>query len=153
MLFVMIGIAAILLALVFFIYFKSKLHKGAAVSLFIIGLIHFVAGTNIFYRCDKERIKITYAYDMNPGDIRTIEILRMEMVNKNLLLHRYTVITLLLAGSILYFFFKNNPDRKFWVGMGLVIAIEAAVGLGGNYFAEKRASIYTNQLKEFVKRT
>jgi len=152
LLFIIMGIAAIVLALVFFIYLKSNWHKGAAVPFLVVGLMHLVVGTIVFKRSDKDRIRMTYAYDMNPTDLRTKEIPRMELVNKSFTIYRYTEIVLLLAGLALYFFYKSNPDKSFWVGLGLALAIEAAVSLGADYFAEKRASVYTIQLKEFVTR-
>ncbi len=151
LLFIMMGISAIVLALVFIFYLKSNWHKGAAIPFLIVGFMHLVVGTIIFKRSDKDRIRITYAYDLNPGDIKTKEIPRMELVNKNFVIYRYTGIILLLAGLGLHFFFKNNPDKGFWIGLGVALAIEAAVSLGADYFAEKRATAYTIQLKEFVK--
>ena len=36
------------------------------------------------------------------------------------------------------------------MGPGMALAIEAAVSLSADYFAEKSAGIYTTQLKAFV---
>jgi hypothetical protein len=49
------------------------------------------------------------------------------------------------------FYCRGNTDKSFWVGLGLALAIEAAVSLGADYFAEKRATVYTNQVKAFTK--
>ena len=151
LLIIMIGIVAIVLAIVFFFYLKSNWHKGAAVPLLIVGFMHLVIGSVVFKKSDKDRIRVTYAYDMNPGDISSKEIPHIELVNKNLIIYRYIEIVLLLVGIGVYFFFKSKPDKGFWVGVGITLAIEAAVSLGAVYFAEKRATDYTNQLKEFVK--
>jgi len=151
LLFIMMGISAIVLALVFFFYLKSNWHKGAAIPFLLVGLMHLVVGSIVFRRSDKDRIRVTYAYDMNPGDISTKEIPRMELVNKKFVTYRYTEIVLLLIGLALYFFFKSNRDKSFWVGLGVALAIEAAVSLGADYFAERRATDYTIQLKGFVK--
>ncbi len=151
LLFIIMGISAIVLALVFFFYLKSNWHKGAAIPFLIVGLMHLVVGSIVFSRSDNDRIRVTYAYDMNPGGISTKEIPRMELVNKNFIIYRYTEIVLLLIGIALYFSFRSNPDKSFWVGLGVALAIEAAVSLGTDYFAENRATTYTIQLKEFVK--
>ena len=152
LLFIILGIAAILLALIFFFYLNSKWHKCAALPFLIIGLIHVTVGAVVFTRSDADRIRSVYAFDMNPGELQTKEIPRMELVNKNFVMYRYIEIILLLTGLVNYFYFKPNANKSFWVGLGLALAIEAGVSLSADYFAEKRAGIYTRQLKAFVNR-
>lgn len=147
LLFIIIGTTAILLSLIFFFYLKSNWYKGASIPLLIVGIMHLVVGTIIFKRSDKDRIRVVYALSMNPGEIRSKEIPRMELVNKKFVTYRYTEIGLLMAGLALLFIFRVQPDKRFWVGLGLALAIEAAVSLGADYFAEKRAATYTSQLK------
>jgi len=151
MLFIAIGIAAIVLAIVFFFYLKSNWYKGAAIPFMVVGLMHLVIGSIVFKRSDTDRIRVNYAYDMNPSELSTKEIPRMALVNKNFIIYRYTEIVLLLIGFALYFFFRSNPDKSFWVGLGVALAIEAAVSLGTDFFAERRATAYTIQLEQFVK--
>lgn len=151
-LFIFIGVVAIVLAIIFFFYLKANWCKGAAIPLLVVGLIHLSVGAIVFTRSDKDRIRIVYAFDMNPGDLQKKEIPRMEQVNKNFVLYRYTEIALLLAGLGLFFYFNNHADKRFWAGLGMALAIEAAVSVSADYFAEKRAVVYTNQLMEFVKK-
>ena len=150
LLFIIIGVAAIMLALVFFFYLKANLYKGAAIPLLIIGLMHLVAGTVVYKRSDADRKRIVYAYDMNKDALRNKEIPRIEKVNKNFVIYRYLEILLLLAGIGIYFYFRGNVDKNFWIGLGLALSIEAAVSLTADYFAEKRAVEYTRQLKDFT---
>lgn len=149
LLFIIIGIAAITLALIFFFYLKTNFYKGASIPFLVVGLIHLFVGTIVFNRSDNDRIRNVYAYDMNPGELQTKEIPRMEEVNKQFVVYRYTEITLLLIGLSLFFYFNPQPDKRFWVGLGVALAIETAVSLGADYFAEKRATTYTSQLKDF----
>ena len=72
LLFIIIGAAAIQLALVFFFYLKTKWYKGAAIPLLTVGLMHCVAGAVIYARSDQDRIRNLYAYDMNPGELQTM---------------------------------------------------------------------------------
>jgi len=148
-LFIILGICAIMIAVIFFFYLKNNWYKGAAIPLLVVGLMHLVVGTIVFNRSDKDRLRNVYAYDMNPGDLHLKEIPRMEKVNKSFVVYRYTEIVLLLSGLGLFFYFNPHPDKSFWVGLGLALAIEAAVSLGADYFAERRANIYTHQLKNF----
>ena len=148
-LFIMMGIAAVLMALFFLFYFKSNWYKGAAIPLMVVGLMHLVVGSIVYNRSDKDRLRNVYAYDMKPGELQTKEIPRMEEVNKNFVIYRYIEIALILSGLALFIFFKSHPDKTFWVGLGVALALEAAVSLSADYFAEKRAIVYTRQLKEF----
>jgi hypothetical protein len=79
------------------------------------------------------------------------ELPRMETVNKNFVIYRYVEITLLIVGIILIALYKNNLDKQFIYGIAVALAIQAALMLGADYFAEKRALIYTVQLKATVK--
>ncbi|MCW3090172.1 MAG: hypothetical protein JWP81_1241 [Ferruginibacter sp.] len=149
LLFICVGIAAIVLALVFFFYLKKHWCKGAAIPLLVIGLVHLVAGTVVFNRSDKDRMRIVYAYDMDPSVLQTKEIPRMEQVNKNFLVYRYTEMACILTGLALVLFFIKKTGRSFWVGLGAALALEAAISLTADYFAEKRAAKYEQQLKEW----
>ena len=82
LLFIIIGLTAILLAFVFFFYLKTNWHKGFAIPLLIVGMLHFVAGYTVYMRSDEDRKRNVYAYDMNPDELRNKEIPRMEKVNK-----------------------------------------------------------------------
>lgn len=150
LLFIIIGAAAILLAIVFFLFIKNNWYKGAAVPFFLIGFMHLVVGYTVYKRSDADRLQNVYAYDMNPSSLKTKEIPRMEMVNKNFVIYRYTEIVLLLAGLGLFFYFKNDASKTFWVGLGVALAIESAISLGADYFAQTRANVYTKGLKEFT---
>lgn len=150
LLFIVIGIVAIVLALVFFFYLKTNWYKGASIPLLIVGLMHLAVGATVYKRSDSDRIKMVYALGMTPGNIKSQEIPRMEQVNKNFVTYRYTEIILLLTGLGIFFYYRNAPEKSFWVGLGLALAIEAAVSLSADYFAETRAGVYTRQLKEFA---
>ncbi len=150
-LFIIVGLVAIVLALVFFFYLKTNWHKGAAIPFLMVGIMHLMVGITIYKRSDADRLRNVYAYDMNPQELKTKELPRMEKVNKNFVVLRYVEIALLLIGLGLIFSFKNNFDKTFWVGLGIALAIEAVVSLGADHFAEKRAKAYTKGLIEFAK--
>jgi hypothetical protein len=152
LLFIIIGAAAILLAILFFFLLKTNWYKGAAIPLIVVGLMHLVVGYTVYKRSDEDRLQNVYAYDMNPSLLKTKEIPRMEKVSSNFVIYRYIEIILLLAGLALFFYLKNDVDKSFWVGLGLALAIEAAVSLGADYFAEARAKVYTKGLKEFTQK-
>lgn len=140
-----------MLAILLFFYLKTNWQKGAAIPFVVVGLMRLVVGSIVYKRSDADIIRIAYAFDMNPGEITTKEIPRMELVNKTFIIYRYTEIVLLLIGLGLYFYFRGNTDKSFWIGLDLALTIEAAASLSADYFAESRAMVYTKQLRILVK--
>ncbi len=149
--FLIIGMAAILLALIFYSTVKSQGYRGAAIPLVILGLIQAIAGYAVYVRSDDQRINQVYAYDMNPDQLKTIELRRMRKVKTNFLIYRWIEIGLLIAGLILIFIFRNPNGKTFWIGFGITLTLMAAELFIADFIAEKRAVRYTTQLEEFNK--
>jgi hypothetical protein len=150
LLFLLIGLASIVTALVFLFFLKTSFYKGAAIPLLVVGLLLAVVGYTVYKRSDEDRMRNVYAYDMNPAQLKTKEIPRMEKVMKNFVVYRYTEIILALAGIGLFFYFRNTVGREFWKGVGLTLAIMAITALVADYFAEQRGKIYLTGVKEFT---
>src|SRR5882672_3895210 len=150
LIFLAVGIVAILLSLIFYSYLKTNFYKGAAIPLLAIGLIQAVVGYTVYARSDEQRVSNVYAYDMDPGKLKEQELPRMKTVNKSFVIYRWIEIVLLLAGIVLIFLYRANPDKAFWFGLGLTLAIQATLMLPADYFAEKRAKIYSGQLENFI---
>ncbi|MBI2730418.1 MAG: hypothetical protein HYX40_06665 [Sphingobacteriales bacterium] len=154
LLFLIIGITAILLSVVFFIMIKTNLsfYKGAAIPLLLVGLIQVTVGYTVWARSDKQRLDVAYKMGMEPiGFAKSEELPRMQTVNKNFIIYRYTEIVLAMAGIALVFFFRKEPNKAFWFGLGVTLAIQSVIMLGADYFAEKRALHYTQQLQSLLK--
>lgn len=152
LLFVIIGIAAIVLAVIFFFFLKTNFYKGMALPLLLIALIQITVGYSVYKRSDDDRKRNTYAYDLNPSDLKNKEIPRMEKVNKNFVLYRWIEIALIVAGLLLIFLYRSKPESSFLYGIGIGLAIQAVIMLGADYFAEARAKVYTDGLKEFTEK-
>jgi uncharacterized membrane protein HdeD (DUF308 family) len=150
-LFILIGITGILTAIVFLVLFKKSFYTGAALPAALIGLLMLVVGITIYRRSDEDRKRNVYAYDLNPTELRVKELPRMEKVMKNFLVYRYTEIFLLTVGVVLYIYFIRDWRYDFWRGLGLSLAIMAALALTADYFAEQRGKKYLIGLTAFVK--
>ncbi len=151
-LFIFVGIVAIVLALLFFFLLRGNFYKGAALPLLVVGIIELAAGITVFKRSDSDRTRNVYAYDMNPGQLKSEELPRMQKVNSNFIIYRWIEIVLLLAGIGLLFYFKSKPSGQFWFGLGLTLAIQAAIVLGADYVAGQRAHAYTKGLEAFLEK-
>lgn len=152
LLFLGIGIAGIIVAVLFLFVLKTQFYKGAAVPLVLVGVVMGIVGYTVYTRSDGDRIRNVYAYDMNPGELKEKELPRMEKVMKSFVTIRYVEMILAVTGLILFFYFRVNTEKQFWAGLGLGLLIMALLGLGADYFAEKRGHVYLNGLKNFVQK-
>ncbi|MEP7163465.1 MAG: hypothetical protein ABI741_02165 [Ferruginibacter sp.] len=152
LLFVFIGIAAIVLAVVFFFFLKTNLYKGMALPLVLIAVLQITVGYTVYKRSDGDRKRNIYAYDLNPSELKGKEIPRMEKVIKDFVLYRWIELILLIVGLLMVFLYRSNIERDFLYGLGVGLAIQAFIMLGADYFAEARAKEYTKGLKEFTQK-
>lgn len=150
--FMAIGIAGIVTAIIAFFFLKTSFYKGLAMPLVIVGLLLGIVGFTVYKKSDEDRIRNVYALGMNPGQLKEKELPRMEVVMKNFVVYRYVEIALALLGIALFFYFNKNETQLFWKGFGLALAIMALLAVTADYFAEKRGNIYINELNDFVKK-
>lgn len=150
LLFLFIGIAGIIAAIVFFFFLKTSFYKGAAIPLILIGLLLAVIGYTIYKRSDSDRQRNVYAYDMNPSELKEKELPRMKTVMKNFIIYRYVEIFLFLVGTGLYIYFIKDFKNDFWRGFGLALAVMALLALAADFFAEKRGKVYTKGIESFT---
>jgi len=150
--FLIIGIAAILLALILYFMVKTQVCRGLAVPLMLLGLMQSVAGYSVYVKSDDQRISQVYAYDMNPDQLKTTELTRMRKVKSNFTLYRWIEIGLLIAGIILVIWFRDGSGKIFWMGFGISLTLMAAELFIADYIAGKRAVSFTAQLEEFNKK-
>ena len=68
LLFLIVGIVAVLLAIAFWFFIKSNpsFFKGAAIPLLAIGLIQMVVGYTVYSRTDKQKKDIAYNIGIEP---------------------------------------------------------------------------------------
>lgn len=156
LLFLVVGICAIIAAIIFFFFIKTQpsFFKGAAIPLFVIALIQITVGYTVYARSDKQRMDVAYNLGVEPvAYAQQQELPRMQTVMKNFVIYRYVEIALALIGLGLFFYFRNNAEQQFWKGLGLTLAIQALLMLGADYFAEKRGVVYQQQLEKTAHRT
>lgn len=159
LLFLIVGIAAIIFAIIAIAFLKTSFWKGAALPLIVVGLIQTVVGFTVYNRSDEDRSRNVYAFSMVPDEFKSKELPRMQTVNKNFVIYRWVEIVLLLSGLTLMLKFKEPINasvtwggNNFWYGLGVFLAIQSALMLGADYFAEKRAKLYTTQIQDFISR-
>ena len=150
LLFMLIGVAGIIAAFVFFFFLKTNFHKGAAIPFMLVGLLLAMVGYIVYKRSDDDRIRNVYAYDMNPSQLKEKELPRMQTVMKNFVIVRWVEIFLFLVGAALYVYFIRDFNNDFWRGLGLALAVMALIALTADYFAERRGKIYKKGIQSFT---
>lgn len=153
LLFLIVGIVAVLLAVVCWFFIKSNpnFFKGAAIPLLAIGLIQIVVGYSVYSRTDKQKADIAYNTGMDSVNyVKQTELPRMNTVMKNFVIYRWVEISFIITGLVLIFLYRTNTGKTFWYGFGIALAMQAVMMLGADYFAEKRGKIYTNELQKIL---
>jgi drug/metabolite transporter (DMT)-like permease len=145
-LFIAIGIVALGLAFGFF-FKNGELLRGVSYPLAIIALIQLTVGGTVLLRSNSDIRRVTEIVQTNPTRIKTEELPRMDIVMKNFALYRYLEIVLLLVGLCLIFYSKEGSLLK---GIGIGLAIQSALILGLDYFAEQRGHEYIDKLKHLL---
>jgi len=151
--FLIVGIAAVVLAFVFFFAIKTNpaLFKGLAVPLFAIGMLQAIAGYTVYSRSDKQAKEVAYKIGMEPAKFVSAEELpRMQQVIKNFTVIKWAEVVLFIAGISLVFYFRQNTERSFWYGLGITLAIQCALMFGADLFAESNAKKYMGEIEKFV---
>ena len=89
---------------------------------------------------------------MNPDQLKTTELTRMRKVIDNFAVYRWIEIGLFIAGIILFFWFRNDSGKIFWLGIGISLTLMAVEFYVADFIAGKRAVYYTSKLEEFNKK-
>ena len=151
--FLLIGLAAILVSIVELMVWGTLFWKGASIPLILVGLIQVSVGYTIYKRSEGDNDRVITALENDPASIQTKELPRMKVVNKNFSFIRYVEIMLIGAGIILVGLFNRDRwDNPFWFGAGIALTVQSAIMLLADYFAEKRALIYTRELEDFCRK-
>lgn len=150
LLFLVVGIVAVIAALIFFFVMKTAFFKGAAIPMIVVGLIAGAIGFTIYKRSDEDRVRNVYAYGMDPSQLKQKEYPRMQKVMKSFKVIIILEVVFLAVGICLFFYFKHNADRQLWSGIGAGLFLMAVVALFLDVAAQRRATVYTGGLESFV---
>ena len=148
LLFIIVGLLAMIIAIYFIVIIKTPFYKGFAYALIAIALLQLIVGTTVYFRSPKDIIKVNNIIEYNDHlKIKSEEIPRMQTVMKNFIIYRWIEIVLIIAGVISIFVF---PTLQFWKGLGAGFALQGILMLLLDLFAENRGKVYLNYLQSFV---
>ena len=146
-LFVLVGIIAIILSTYFFVKVKQPFYNGMAYSLIAISLIQLTVGSSVYLRSPKDITRVSQIVTTDKLKIQTDEIPRMQTVMKNFALYKWVEIALILVGLIMFIYL---PSATIWKGVGLGLFIQAGIMLTLDFFAESRGRTYIEYLQTLI---
>lgn len=139
LLFIGIGLLALGASAYFFIARRAVFYRGMALPLIAVAVIQVVVGATVALRSPQDAARVQAALQSRPALIAADELPRMQAVLESFVLYRWIEVALLLAGALLMAT-AGRSQRLRGAGMGL--ALQAALMLVLDLFAERRADAY-----------
>ena len=146
-LFVFIGLTAIVFAVFFLTFQREMFYRGMAFPLIAVALLQIVVGGSVWIRSPKDIARVERFIQSTPEQIEKSEIPRMQVVMNNFVIYRYVEISLLIFGLLAMFYLGNHV---FMRGIGIGLFIQSAIMLSLDFFAERRAAEYFQYLKDTI---
>lgn len=137
LLFMLVGIAA--LAAAAWLFKAGGACRGMLYPLTAIALIQLTVGGTVYFRTDAQVAALKAQYETAPVAFQLEETARMDKVVKNFVVYRWIEIGLLVAGVLLIVGLRRSA---LWHAVGIGLALQSALMLVLDYFAEKRAHEY-----------
>lgn len=137
LLFMVVGLVAIAVSV--WLWVRGGQYKSAVYPLVAIAAIQLVVGSTVYFRTDSQVAALTAQYESDPMGFQMEETQRMNVVVQNFVLYRYIEIALLLIGIYLMLGLRH---QEIWHAVGVGLTVQAALMLGLDYFAERRADEY-----------
>ncbi len=122
--------------------------RGASLPVMGVGLIQLLVGGSVWWRTEDQKRALRAQLGTAPAQYAADETKRMKTVNDNFVIYRWTELSLLGAGAALGAT-GYALDRDFVTGLGLGLAVQSAIMLGLDYFAERRGHEYAQQVGAF----
>lgn len=145
LLFMAIGLLAIIISLILIFKFKDNIYKGIAIPLIIIGIIQLIVGGTVYFRTDAQVRELTQVYQENKAALKDLETPRMETVMKSFNTYKIIEAVIIVVGIILLFGIK---DKSLWLGIGIGMVTQGALMIILDIFAELRALNYIEWLAD-----
>ncbi len=147
-LFVGVGALSLLGGAVALAATDSPMLQGASLPVMGVGLIQLAVGGSVWWRTEAQMGALRTAILTTPGQYVADETRRMKQVNDNFVIYRWTELSLLGAGVAMGAT-GHALDEDFVTGLGLGLAVQSALMLGLDYFAERRGHTYARQVGAF----
>lgn len=137
-LFVAIGVVAVLFSSYLLWRYGDLMSKGLAVPLIAVGLIQMVVGGTVYLRTPAQMSALKAQHAQDPKAFRAAETPRMETVISNFHLYKVIEVVFIVVGLGL----TLSAGHPFWLGIGMGMLVQGALMLLADITAMQRGEVY-----------
>ena len=126
---IILGAVALIVALVFFVGFKTEWYKGFALPLAVFAVLNMGAGFSNYKKADILKVRNTYNYDLHPELLRTKELPRIQEMKQNFTLLIYVNTSIIFAAAFIFFYFKKKDGSEYYMGVSASLFLVAILSV------------------------
>ena len=126
---IILGAVALIVALIFFVGFKTEWYKGFALPLAVFAVLNMGAGFSNYKKADILKVRNTYNYDLHPELLRTKELPRIQEMKQNFTLLIYVNTSIIFAAAFIFFYFKKKDGSEYYMGVSASLFLVAILSV------------------------
>ena len=148
---IILGAVALIVALIFFVGFKTEWYKGFALPLAVFAVLNMGAGFSNYKKADILKVRNTYNYDLHPELLRTKELPRIQEMKQNFTVLIYVNISIIFAAAFIFFYFKKKDGSEYYMGVAASLFLVAVLSVIIYSVMKSRTKDYSNGIVEYTK--
>ena len=148
---IILGFVALIVALVFFVGFKTEWYKGFALPLAVFAVLNMGAGFSNYKKADFMKVRNMYNYDLHPELLRTKELPRIQEMKQNFTVLIYVNISIIFAAAYIFFYFKKKEGNEYYMGLAASLFLVAVLSVIMYSVMKNRNKDYERGIIEYTK--
>ncbi len=148
---IILGAAALIVALVFFVVLKTQCYKGFALPLAVFAVLNMGAGFSNYKKADTLKIRSVYNYDLHPELLRTKELPRIKEMNQNFTVLIYVNISIIFAAAFIFFYFKKKEGNEYYMGVAASLFLVAVLSVAMYSIMKNKSTGYESGIMDYTK--
>ena len=148
---IILGAVALIVALIFFVGFKTEWYKGFALPLAVFAVLNMGAGFSNYKKADILKVRNTYNYDLHPELLKTKELPRIREMNQNFTVLIYVNFSILFAAAFIFFYFKRKDRSEYYMGVAASLFLVAILSIGMYVVMMNSSRNYEREIIDYTK--
>ena len=148
---IILGVVALIVALVFFVGFKTEWYKGFALPLAVFAVFNMGAGFSNYKKADILKVRNIYNYDLHPELLRTKELPRIQEMKQNFTVLIYVNTSIIFAAAFIFFHFKKKDGNEYYMGVAASLFIVAVLSVIMYSVLKSRTKEYERGIIDYTK--
>ena len=148
---IILGAVALIVALIFFVGFKTEWYKGFALPLAVFAVLNMGAGFSNYKKADILKVRNTYNYDLHPELLKTKELPRIQEMKQNFTVLIYVNTSIIFAAAFIFFYFKKKDGSEYYMGVAASLFLVAVLSVAIFSVMKSRTKDYSNEIVEYTK--